>query len=98
MFDRAEDYLRFATDLRVPFTNNAAEREVRMVKLRQKISGCPRALPCAQHFAMIRSYTATAAKHGIGILDSLTRLTQDQSWPPQPAEQLLSDIPITTHP
>jgi transposase len=82
MFDRVEDYLRFATDLRVPFTNNAAEREVRMVKLRQKISGCMRTLTGAQHFAKIRSYLATAGKHGIGILDALTRITKDQPWLP----------------
>jgi transposase len=82
MFDRADDYLRFATDPRVPFTNNAAEREIRMVKLRQKISGCMRTLTGAQHFVKIRSYLATAGKHGIGILDALTRLAKDQPWLP----------------
>jgi transposase len=82
MFDRVDDYLRFATDLRVPFTNNAAEREVRMVKLRQKISGCMRTLTGARHFVTIRSYLATAGKHGIGILDALTRLAQGQPWLP----------------
>jgi transposase len=82
MFDRVDDYLRFTTDLRVPFTNNAAEREVRMVKLRQKISGCMRTLTGARHFAAIRSYLATARKHGITILDALNRLAQDQPWLP----------------
>jgi transposase len=82
MFDRVADYLRFTTDLRVPFTNNAAEREVRMVKLRQKISGCMRTLTGARHFARIRSYLATARKHGITILDALNRLAQDQPWLP----------------
>lgn len=82
MFDRVDDYLRFATDLRVPFTNNAAEREIRMVKLRQKISGCMRTLTGARHFVKIRSYLATAGKHDIGILDALTRLAQGQPWLP----------------
>ena len=82
MFDRVDDYLRFATDLRVPFTNNAAEREVRMVKLRQKISSCMRTLTGARHFTRIRSYLATARKHGITILDALNRLAQDQPWLP----------------
>lgn len=82
MFDRVEDYLRFAYDPRVPFTNNAAEREIRMIKLRQKISGCMRTLTGAQHFVKIRSYVATTGKHGIGILDALTRLAQDQPWLP----------------
>jgi transposase len=82
MFDRADDYLRFAADLRVPFTNNAAEREVRMVKLRQKISGCMRTLTGARHFVKIRSYLATAGKHGIGFFDALNRLAQGQPWLP----------------
>jgi transposase len=82
LFDRVEDYLRFAHDLRVPFTNNASEREIRMIKLRQKISGCMRTLAGACHFTTIRSYVATARKHGIGILDALTRLAADQPWLP----------------
>ena len=82
VFDRVGDYLRFTTDLRVPFTNNAAEREVRMVKLRQKISGCMRTLTGARHFTRIRSYLATARKHGITIIDALNRLAQDQPWLP----------------
>lgn len=82
MFDRVEDYLRFAYDPRVPFSNNAAEQEIRMVKLRQKVSGCMRTLLGANHFAKIRSYTATARKHGISILDALTRLALDQPWLP----------------
>jgi transposase len=84
MFDRADDYLRFAHDPRVPFTNNAAEREIRMIRLRQKVSGCMRTLTGAQQFATIRSYLATTHKNGINALDALLRLTQGQPWLPAP--------------
>jgi transposase len=48
LLDRQDDYLRFTLDPRVPFDNNAAEREIRMIKLRQKVSGCLRTLTGAQ--------------------------------------------------
>jgi transposase len=83
MHNRLDDYLRFARDpVRYPFDNNAAEREVRMVKLRQKISGCLRTLAGAQQFCAIRSYLATAAKHGLNQLDALTRLAAGDPWLP----------------
>jgi hypothetical protein len=63
LLDRQDDYLRFTHDPRVPFDNNAAEREIRMIKLRQKVSGCLRTLTGAQQFCAIRSYLSTAAKH-----------------------------------
>jgi transposase len=76
LIDRQDDYLRFTTDPRVPFDNNAAEREIRMVKLRQKVSGCLRTLTGAQQFCAIRSYLATAAKHGIHFFTALTTLAE----------------------
>jgi transposase len=78
--DRHADYLRFCSDFTVTFDNNAAEREIRMVKLRQKISGSMRTLTGAEQFCAIRSYTATAAKHGIGLLDALTTLAAGKPW------------------
>jgi transposase len=82
LIDRQNDYLRFTTDPRVPFDNNAAEREVRMVKLRQKVSGCLRTLTGAQQFCAIRSYLATAAKHSIHFFAALTTLAEGCPWLP----------------
>ena len=79
---RTDDYLRFATDLAVPFSNNAAEQTIRMAKIRVKVSGCMRTLAGAKEFASIRSYTATATKHGLTMLDALTRLTSGNTWYP----------------
>jgi transposase len=79
----AADVLRFAHDLRVPFDNNLAERDIRMVKLRQKISGGLRTWTGAETFCAIRSYLSTARKHGLNALDILTQLHAGQAWLPQ---------------
>src|SRR3954462_2327545 len=79
---RLDDYLRFAADSRVPFDNNAAERDIRMVKVKQKVSGCLRTLTGAQDFAAMRSYLSTAAKHGRRPFDVLTELTSGNVWIP----------------
>jgi transposase len=79
---RLDDYLRFTTNPAIPFTNNPAEQEIRMVKLRQKISGCMRTQLGAQQFAAIRSYTATTTKQGLTTLNALTRLTTGNPWQP----------------
>jgi transposase len=68
--------------LRLPFDNNAAERDLRMVKIKQKVSGCMRTLAGAQDFAAMRVYLATAAKHGRRPLDVLTQLTSGNIWIP----------------
>ena len=65
------DVLRFLTDPRVPFTNNLAERDARMMKLRQKISGGFRSEEGAKDFAVIRSVLSTARKQGWDILATL---------------------------
>ena len=82
---REEEYLRFTADPRVPFDNNPAEREVRMGKLRIKVSGCMRSMTGAQAFCAIRSYISTAAKHGISKLDALTRAASGTAWMPDVA-------------
>lgn len=82
MRDRCDDYLRFATDLRSPFDNNRAEQQIRMVKIRQKGSGCLRTLDGAQQFTLIRSYLATATAHGNNALEALTDLAAGHLWLP----------------
>ncbi|MFF4772549.1 transposase [Microtetraspora fusca] len=92
MLDRQDDYLRFTRDELVPFDNNAAEREVRMIKLRQKVSDCLRTLAGAEQFCAIRSYLATARKHGVNFFDALAELAEGYPWLPEtiPALALLS--------
>ena len=81
--NRETNYLAFTTDPAIPFDNNLAERDIRMVKIRQKISGCLRTLTGAQHFAAIRSYTATAGKNKINIYQALVQLAEGNAWLPQ---------------
>jgi hypothetical protein len=83
--DRRDDYLRFVTDPAVPFDNNRAEQTIRMPKLRTKVSGSMRTLTGAEHFAAIRSYTATAARQGINTLDALIQAAAGNPWIPTPA-------------
>ena len=70
---RKVDVLRFLSDPTVPFTNNLAERDGRMMKLRQKISGGFRSVEGAEDFAVIRSLLSTASKQGWDILKALLR-------------------------
>jgi transposase len=85
LLNRQDDYLRFTTDWRVPADNNGSERDIRMIKLRQKVSGCMRTLTGARQFCAIRSYLSTAAKHGVHFFDALVKLTQGSPWMPSAA-------------
>jgi len=76
------DVLRFATDFAVPFDNNQAERDVRMIKLQQKISGGWRADTGAHAFLDVRSYLSTARKNGQSAMTVLRDLFDGQPWIP----------------
>jgi transposase len=80
--DRQDDYLRFTTDFRAPPDNNGTERDIRMAKLKQKVSGCLRSTVGARQFCAIRSYLSTAAKHGLSFFDALVMLTKGETWMP----------------
>ena len=81
LLDRLRDFedetLHFITSPIVPFSNNQAERDIRMTKLQQKTSGCFRSLQGAQIFARVRGYLSTCIKHGVSATDALTALFND---------------------
>lgn len=82
----AVEILRFTTDVAVPFDNNQAERDLRMAKLQQKISGCFRTETGATNFATVRSYIETGRKHGANPIDLLIDLFTGHPWTiPSPA-------------
>lgn len=80
--DHREEVLRFSHDFRVPFDNNLAERDIRMIKIQQKISGSWRTTTGAEHFLALRAYISTARKQGHHIIDALTRLAAHDPWLP----------------
>jgi transposase len=81
LLKRAEQVLAFLDDLSIPFTNNQAERDLRMIKVQQKISGTFRSEHGATAFCTIRSYLSTMRKQGRSMLAALTAVFEGSPFP-----------------
>src|SRR5258705_4950470 len=73
-----DQVLAFLDDLRIPFDNNQAERDLRMLKVQQKVSGSFRSASGAMAFACIRGYLSTLCKQGMALLPALEVLFAGQ--------------------
>lgn len=79
------EILAFMYDFHVPFDNNLSERDIRMIKLRQKISGTFRNAEWGKAFCQARSYISTARKNAVNVIDAIKSVFAGQPFIPSPA-------------
>jgi transposase len=77
-----DEVLAFLDDFTIRFDNNQAERDVRMLKVQQKVSGCFRSDWGADAFACLRGYLSTLRKHGVALLAALETVAAGQPLSP----------------
>jgi len=89
LLDRCQKYqteiLLFMNDFTVPFSNNLAERDIRMIKLQQKISGTFRSEDGATNFCRVRGYISTVKKHNLPVLTSIVKAFKGEPFIPSAA-------------
>ncbi len=73
-----KEILKFAQDFSIPYTNNLAERDLRMSKVHLKISGCFRSFEAARNWSLMRSYISTLKKRNLNVWQGVKAL-QDSS-------------------
>jgi transposase len=75
-------FLKFIKQIDVPFDNNQAERDLRMIKVKQKVSGCFRSQTHAQYFATIRGYISTLKKNKQPVLQNIQQAFLENPYLP----------------
>ncbi len=79
---KRDEILRFMDDFRVPFDNNQSERDLRMLKVKQKISGCFRTVKGAEEFCRLRIYVSTMRKQGRGVMETISSVYAGKTMMP----------------
>jgi transposase len=83
LHDYKKEVLAFMYDFRVPFTNNLAEQDVRMIKVKQKVSGCFRTFDGAGEFAQNRAYISTSRKNNENVFQSIKAAFENHPFIPK---------------